>query len=261
MAISKVTRYIVISLGVIFVATTIAVPSILVPRLNNNNSIITLTLLYNAGIMIETEDTRIYVDPYNLDVTYMNKKADYILITHPHGDHYQPSSISMIEKEDTVFIMPENMSVQVEYHDAIGVNPEEVHDFGSIIITPFYMYTLPVDIYPASHPQEANWTSYIIDINGFTFFHAGDSKSISEYMQLEDLIDVALLPLGPGCQTMTDMEVVTAVNIISPSYFIPIHYGEGACTTFISTFGSYITGSCELIHLVYWTSHEFDPNS
>ena len=255
MALSKIARNIIISIGVIFAVTAIAVPSIVVPL---RNSPITLKLLDNAGIMIETKNTRIYVDPYNLDVTYADLDADIILITHPHGDHYQPSTLSLLDKEDTTYIMPENMTTQLSYHDGIGVNPGDEIEIGNIKITAFYMYTLPVETFPASHPKEANWTSYIIDINGFTFFHAGDSKNIVEYNQLTGLVDVALLPLGPGCQTMTDMEVVNALNTIEGQYFIPIHYGEGACQTFIANYGSYIMSECQLIHLEYWETHVFE---
>ncbi|TET28470.1 MAG: MBL fold metallo-hydrolase [Candidatus Heimdallarchaeota archaeon] len=255
MALSKIARNIIISIGVIFAVTAIAVPSIVVPL---RNSPITLKLLDNAGIMIETKNTRIYVDPYNLDVTYADLDADIILITHPHGDHYQPSTLSLLDKEDTTYIMPENMTTQLSYHDGIGVNPGDEIEIGNIKITAFYMYTLPVETFPASHPKEANWTSYIIDVDGFTFFHAGDSKNIDEYEQLTGLVDVALLPLGPGCQTMTDMEVVNALNTIEGQYFIPIHYGEGACQTFIANYGSYIMSECQLIHLEYWETHVFE---
>ena len=260
MALSKITRNILISLGVIFAVTIIAVPSIVVPLRNNAEvpPTVTLKLLYNAGIMIETNDTRIYVDPYNLNSAYADLDADFVLITHPHGDHYDPASLSLIDKEDTVYIMPENMTTQLATHDGIGVNPEDVLEYGSITITAFYMYTLPVDTFPASHPKEANLTSYLIDIDGFTFFHAGDSKNIAEYSQLAGLVDVALLPLGPGCQTMTDMEVVNAINTIEAQYFIPIHYGDGACPIFIASYGSYIMSECELIHLAYWATHVFE---
>ncbi len=259
MALSKITRNILISLGVILAITTIAVPSIVIPLRNNSiDTSITLKLLYNAGIMIETQDTRIYVDPYSLNSAYDDLDADFILITHPHGDHYDPTSLSYLDKESTTYIMPENMSVELAVHDGIGVNPGDVLEFGNIKITAFYMYTLPVDIYPASHPKAANWTSYLIDVDGFTFFHAGDSKNIDEYSQLTGLVNVALLPLGPGCQTMTDMEVVDALNTIEGQYFIPIHYGGGACQLFIANYGSYVMSECQIIHLEYWESHVFE---
>jgi hypothetical protein len=112
------------------------------------------------------------------------------------------------------------------------------------------MYTIPPEGYEASHPIEANWTSYIIDIDGFRIFHAGDSKNIPEYEQLTGTIDVALLPLGPGCQTMTDYEVVQALQDISPDYFIPIHFAEGADVTFLEEYSDDIEAlDCEIISL------------
>ena len=57
---------------------------------------------------------------------------------------------------------------------------------------------------------------------------------------------------------MTDMEVVNALNTIEGQYFIPIHYGEGACQTFIANYGSYIMSECQLIHLEYWETHVFE---
>ncbi|NHJ33358.1 MAG: MBL fold metallo-hydrolase [Asgard group archaeon] len=257
MALSKIARNIIISVGVIFVVSAVAVPSIVVPIRNNSNNI-TFNLLYNAGVMIETKDTRIYIDPINLDVRYMDTPADFILITHPHGDHYEAATINLLQKESTVNIFPENLTAEIATHDGVGVNPGDILTYGSVTITAFYMYTLPVGEYPASHPKEANWTSYIIDVDGFTFFHAGDSKNIVEYEQLAGSIDVALLPLGPGCQTMADMEVVDAVNAIEPSYFIPIHYATGACTTFYNNYGSYIMAECQFLQLEYWETHIFN---
>ena len=55
-----------------------------------------------------------------------------------------------------------------------------------------------------------------------------------------------------------DDEVVNAINAIEGQYFIPIHYGEGACPIFIASYGSYIMSECQLIHLNYWESYEFE---
>jgi L-ascorbate metabolism protein UlaG (beta-lactamase superfamily) len=253
MALSKIAK-ILISVGVISAVSAAAIPAIVIPIMNNNNAI-NFTLIYNAGVMIESRGLRIYVDPIDLDVSYLDLDADAILITHPHGDHYEYASISMITKDDTIIVMPENMSDQIILHDAIGVNPGDELQVGHITITAYYMYTFPVDIYPASHPVEANWTSYIIDVGGFTFFHSGDSKNIPEYTDLNGIINVAMLPLGPGCQTMCDMEVVDVLDIIQPDYFVPIHFGAGVPTTFIAYHGHLI--DCEIVNLDYYTSYTF----
>jgi len=203
---------------------------------------IRLTLLENAGVMIEAEGLRIYIDPYRLPDNYTDYPADAILVTHTHGDHYQVTSIDKIATDDTIFIFPENMSTEIARHDGIGVNPGDSVQVGTINITAFYMYTFPPEgtDYEATHPRENNFTSYIIDINGFTLFHAGDAKNLDEYDQLRGTIDVAMLPLGPGCQTMCDDEVVDALRAIRPNYFIPIHFTDGANDDFCDTYGNQI---------------------
>jgi L-ascorbate metabolism protein UlaG (beta-lactamase superfamily) len=167
----------------------------------------------------------------------------------------------MLQKDGTVNVFPEIMSNEIRRHDGIGVNPEEDFMVGDIKVTPFYMYTFsPIPGADASHPAESNFTSYIIDINGFTIFHAGDTKNLQEYHELTGTISVALLPLGPGCQTMTDEEVVNAIDVIEPDYFIPIHFSEGQNDQFVSRFRRSIESisECEICNMDYYTMHCFE---
>ncbi|MFW9835321.1 MAG: MBL fold metallo-hydrolase [Candidatus Thorarchaeota archaeon] len=224
---------------------------------------IVLTLLENAGVMIEADGMRIYVDPINLPSNYSSLPADAVLITHPHGDHYNSTCIDMLQKETTVNVMPENMTAEVAAHDAVAVNPLDTVQVGDITITAFYMYTeIWIDGERfASHPSEANWTSYIIDINGFKIFHAGDTKNITEYETITGEVDVALLPLGPGCQSMAGLEVVDAIGKLQPDYFIPIHFEYNLQSElFIQAYSDEIAdcSDCTPIYLKYWSSHTFE---
>ena len=224
---------------------------------------IKLTLLDNAGVMIEADGMRIYIDPINLPSNYSTMPADAVLITHPHGDHYNSDMIDMLQKETTVNVMPENMTAEVIAHDAIAVNPLDSVQVGDINITAFYMYTEVWidDVRYASHPSEANWTSFIIDINGFKIFHAGDTKNITEYLTITGQMDVVLLPLGPGCQSMAGLEVVDAIAKLQPDYFIPIHFPynhEGE--VFVQAYTDEIQecSDCIPIFLEYWSSYTFE---
>lgn len=256
MALSKRAK-IFICVGLILAVGTpiLAITLINATILNNT---VNLTFLDNAGVMIEHGGLRIYIDPIDLPASYDQLPADAVLVTHPHGDHYQSEVVDMLQKPGTVNVFPENMSAAISLHDGIGVIPGTQLQVGHISIRAFYMYTFS-EGYPASHPREAGWTSYIININGFTIFHAGDSKNITEYNQLAGTIDVTLLPLGPGCQTMFESEVVDAIQRIQPRYFIPIHYNpESYPATFILTYGSQITTTgCEIVHLNYSESQAF----
>ncbi|MFW9890266.1 MAG: MBL fold metallo-hydrolase [Candidatus Thorarchaeota archaeon] len=253
-----------IALGAILIlvavgSSIVALPLLTPPPPPEAEDSITLTLLENAGVMIETNDLRIYIDPINLDSSFEDLDADAILVTHPHGDHYQSETIDMLQRESTVNVFPANMSTEITIHDGIGVVPGDSIQVGTANITAFYMYTFPLDTYPASHPREANWTSYIIELDGFTIFHAGDSKKIDEYTQLAGQIDVALLPLGPGCQTMADFEIVLALEEINPGCFIPIHYTAGADQTWIAEYDDMVADrtDCDILSLDYFQSHTF----
>lgn len=247
---------IIISLGVIIGAVVVITPSVIVPIANHK---ISFNLLYNAGVMIENRNIRIYIDPIDLPESYYDLPADIILITHPDGDHYQNESIQLIQRSNTLIVFPKNMTEEIIYFEATGVNPKDQIIYEGITITAFYMYTLPPEglDYPASHPIEANWTSYIIDIGGFTIFHAGDSKNIDEYQELTGKIDLALLPLGPECQTMAEWEVVSALDVIQPKYFTPIHFYLLADDTFIRSYSEYVTVS-KIVHLAYWESIKYN---
>ncbi|MFW9935271.1 MAG: MBL fold metallo-hydrolase [Candidatus Thorarchaeota archaeon] len=241
---------------VVIASVAIAVPIIGFSLLNPAG--VHFTLLENAGVMIEAEGYRIYVDPISLPDSYENLPADVVLITHPHGDHYEIASINLIQKDSTVNVFPETMTTEIAVHDGVGVSPRNELQYGPVSITTFFMYTFDVGGGEASHPRESNWTSYIIEIGGVTFFHAGDSKNIPEYSELTGTIDVALLPLGPGCQTMANEEVVEALEVIQPRYFVPIHYIEGANIEWLQTYGPQCT-MCQIVNLAYWQATNFLP--
>ena len=257
MALTQTAKIAIIISCCVVGAAAIVTPTTLV--FLNNSTEVNFTLLYNAGVMIETENVRIYVDPYNISYSYHEYPADIILITHPHGDHYDPAIINFLKTDDTLIVCPENMTEAIATFGATGVNPGDNFVHMGINITAFYMYTEAPEGYTPSHPPEANWTSYIIDTGDFTFFHAGDSANIAEYTQISNQIDVALLPLGPGCQTMTGIDVVYAIDTINPIYMVPIHFAEGADVAFCAVYEDMITNAgCQLVHLNYFQSHVFE---
>jgi len=242
-------------IGVIVAITSGAVIAIVV---FNSNDRIKVTLLYNAGVMIEVEETRIYIDPYDLPSRYSNYPADVILITHDHGDHYDPTSIDLLVTENTRLVFPAIMSEEISEYEAEAGQPEDTFTFDTFNVTCFYMYTMP-GFTQSSHPQENNYTSYIIELENFTMFHAGDSWNIVEYEELNGTIDLVFLPLGPGCQTMTGIDVVRAIETIASSYFIPIHYTEEGKEEFIDLYKENVEEcGCKFIDLDYYESFGFN---
>ena len=98
------------------------------------NTTVNLTLLGNAGVMLESQGIRIYIDPINLTNDYSEYPADYVLITHDHLDHYQTDVIEMLQKDDTINFFP-NIMV-----DALALfNSEVVSSIFSTLILSFIL--------------------------------------------------------------------------------------------------------------------------
>jgi L-ascorbate metabolism protein UlaG (beta-lactamase superfamily) len=141
----------------VVLAIVLQYSGVLAPQVNSGeigSEGINVTLLNNAGVMIEANDMRIYIDPIDLPSEYRDKPADAILITHDHGDHYQYATINMLQKEGTVNVFPAIMDSEIARHDGVAVVPEDEIEIGDVRVTAFYMYTYsPVAGTPSQSPS------------------------------------------------------------------------------------------------------------
>ena len=65
-----------------------------------------IEVLAHSSIRI-SKNRIIYIDPFNIEKNYND--ADLIFITHDHYDHYSEEDIDKVKKDDTVFIVPEEL--------------------------------------------------------------------------------------------------------------------------------------------------------
>ena len=221
---------------------------------------IRVNLLSNAGVMIEVDDIRIYIDPlYIPSSNYSELPADVILITHDHGDHYSPSDIEDVITNDTLFVCPANMTDAIERFNGTGVNPGDSFMVGDINITAFYLY-LPdyPNTLPSVHPRSANWTSFIIEVDGFTIFHAGDAKYMPEYEQLVGTIDLAFLPIyfdtGYGAINESMQPIVDVIDLVQPRIVIPTHFNIITHDAFFADYSILVESTVtEILDISYYT--------
>ncbi|OHA45865.1 MAG: hypothetical protein A3A80_04295 [Candidatus Terrybacteria bacterium RIFCSPLOWO2_01_FULL_44_24] len=162
--------------------------------------------------------SNVYIDPWDIPAGY--PKADIILITHAHADHFDISTIRNLAHKDTQIVAPHDVSIELKMEgcNVIKVGPEETQNILGINIEVFPAYNLN----KSYHPRNNNWVGYIIDINGKRYYHAGDTDHIPEMSNIK--CDVALLPIG-GTYTMDVKEAVEAASVINPKLAVPMHYG------------------------------------
>ena len=67
-----------------------------------------ITWLSHAAFKIKTESGKIiYLDPYK--IAKDAEKADIIVSSHSHGDHFSKRYIKKLMKDTTVFLGPESL--------------------------------------------------------------------------------------------------------------------------------------------------------
>ncbi len=161
----------------------------------------------------------IYFDPYQIPKDNPYAKADIIMVSHSHGDHYDANSIRNIKKTDTKVVCPATCEDIIEKEDAIGLKVFEFVDVGGIKIQGVPAYNIERNKF---HPKINEWLGYIVDDGMNRIYHAGDTEVIPEMSKFKN-IDYALLPVGGNQYTMDFAEGIEAAKAIKPKYVIPIH--------------------------------------
>ena len=175
--------------------------------------------LSHSGFQISINETIVYVDlEENSPVT---KKADVILITHSHFDHCHPAKVHEASKESTVIIAPEDCSSKLN-RNVRTLKPGEEETYGKIKVRAVEAYNHKRFRSPGNpyHPKGFG-VGYLIEVNGKTIYHAGDTDFIPEMNELGS-IDVALLPSG-DTYTMDNSDAAEAALAINPKVAVPMH--------------------------------------
>lgn len=178
--------------------------------------------LGHSSILIEKCGKAIYIDPY--DLKEENHNADIIFITHSHYDHYSEEDINKVKKENTYFVVTEDLynnvvNLGIDSSRVIKVKPNEEYNVSGISFVTVPSYNINKQF----HPKENGWVGYILDLEGKKYYIAGDTDITDENQKV--ICDVAFIPIG-GTYTMTYDEAAKLVNIIRPQVAIPIHYGK-----------------------------------
>ncbi|MBO4892060.1 MAG: MBL fold metallo-hydrolase [Prevotella sp.] len=187
---------------------------------------VTFTCIKHASIEINYNGTEIQIDPVGFGVqptTDYNQfpKANIILITHEHKDHFDREAITCVRTPATsiysntaVYNMFRN-SIPLKNGDSIVYAPDI-----KIEAVPAYNYT---EGHTQFHPKGRD-NGYILTLDGLRIYIAGDTEDIPELEAIKD-IDVAFLPCNQP-YTMTVDQLVKAAKTIKPKVLFPYHYSQ-----------------------------------
>lgn len=187
---------------------------------------VTFHALVHASIRIVYDGKEIQFDPVRklgnkvIDYSAM-PKADYIFVTHEHGDHFNQEAIKTLSGEKTRFITNKRCADMYGSGEVMknGDRMQIADDF-TIEAVPAYNTT---EGRTQFHPQGRD-NGYILTIDGLRIYIAGDTEDIPEMAAIKD-IDVAFLPVNQP-YTMTVDQCVHAAEVIQPKVLIPYHFSN-----------------------------------
>jgi L-ascorbate 6-phosphate lactonase len=211
--------------------------------------------LGQESVVIKGGDTILYVDPYVSDLLEVQygavrtypapftpqaiTNAEFCLITHEHEDHLDAGTLSVMARNspNTTYMAPaycrkmlEDLGVRSQ--QIINARTGEWWSRGNLRIKPV----------PAAHEQLEEhpelghrYVGYIIQLNGVTLYHAGDTTIYPGMVELlkAEIIDLGMLPINGrdafrnAKGLVGNMDYREAGELASAAGFdtvIPLHY-------------------------------------
>lgn len=187
-----------------------------------SNKDVIISFIKHGSLMITYEGLQIQVDPVTMFADYSTfPKADFILITHEHGDHLDSVAINQLTKNNTRIIINQSSRDIISKGDVMK-NGDSLHLTENIKIeaVPAYNTTEGREKF---HPRHRD-NGYIVNIEDVRIYIAGDTEDIPELKELKD-IDIAFLPVNQP-YTMTVDQAINAANMFSPKILYPYHFGD-----------------------------------
>ena len=181
--------------------------------------------LGHSGFRVSAGRSTVYIDPYRVDG---GPKADLILITHGHYDHFSPHDLERLCHERTWVVGPPAVAERAPGRVASVAPGAEfsAEELPGLEVTAIAAYNTSKRDASGHlfHPREAGWVGYELNLRGERLYHAGDTDVIPE-MDAVAGVEVALLPVS-GVYVMTAGEAVEAARRIQPAVAVPMHWGQ-----------------------------------
>ena len=183
-----------------------------------------ITWLGHASFKIADRVTGkvIYCDPWKLKHTDAPEdKADLILVSHPHFDHFSPEDINKILKPETIIVSVKEVVDKFPKNSKLLTPSNRLTVFGiEIEAIPAYN--------PAKqfHPRNNNWNGYVFNANNLRIYHAGDTDATPEMLALKEISYDQACGREGGTYTMDALDAANTVNTFKPKLALPMHYGD-----------------------------------
>jgi len=187
-----------------------------------------LTWYGHATLGLETGGYKILIDPFFTDnptasTTADMLNADYILVSHGHGDH-MGDTLTIAQRTGATAISNFEIAAWLENK---GLTTHAQH-LGGGYKHPFGYLKLTLALHGSALPDGSyggNPAGFLLTTNdGHKIYMACDTGLFGDMRLIgEEDIDLAVLPIGDNF-TMGPADALRAVKLLQPKHVIPVHY-------------------------------------
>ncbi len=183
---------------------------------------------HSAFLITLDNDIRLLIDPFidgnpTCSATASDVEADYILLTHGHGDHLG-DALSIAKRCNSLCICENELA---GYITSKGLQAHNMHIGGSYSFE-FGKIKLTQALHGSCTPdKECNGTAagLLIFVENKIIYHMGDTGLFLDLQLIgkSHPVDYLFVPIGDNF-TMGIDDAVTACSFVKPDCAIPIHY-------------------------------------
>jgi L-ascorbate metabolism protein UlaG (beta-lactamase superfamily) len=187
----------------------------------------------HASFVMRWKDLVIYNDPVGGTAPYNGlPRADLILISHSHGDHFDSSTVTAVRKTNSVIVAPAAVYASLSAANKALCIP--LANGGQTNVLGLTVAAIPAyNLTQGYHPKGAG-NAYVVKVGGRRIFISGDTDNVPEIRALTN-IDVAFVCMVvPYTMNLTD--AVKCVRAFQPRVVYPYHYQVGGTGTDVSSF-------------------------
>jgi L-ascorbate metabolism protein UlaG (beta-lactamase superfamily) len=189
---------------------------------------IKLTWLGHAAMLLEAGGQKLLVDPFfsgnpAATLTADKAEADYILISHGHGDHVG-DAVAIAKRTGATVIS--NFEI-CNWFNAQGVDKTHAQHLGGGHQHPFGYLKLTLALHGSALPDGSyggNPCGFLLTSEGKKVYLACDTGLFGDMRLIgEEGLDLAVLPIGDNYTMGTD-DALRAARLLQARHIVPVHY-------------------------------------